>query len=204
MKTKERILITSLSLFNELGEPNVTTVDISNEMDISPGNLYYHYRNKDDIIEHIVGQYDAQISTLLQAEQSMDGIIELWLFLKVIVEKNWDFRFIFRDLENLASKYKNVDRKLHRIQNKLAKCMMEFARALTASQTNVEKFPHLAAQADNMTLILTRTPMQHEGKYVKETPSDLLSHTCFQTLLVLWPWLNEQDQKMLEELSVNY
>lgn len=204
MKTKERILVTSLSLFNELGEPNVTTVDISNEMDISPGNLYYHYRNKDDIIEHIIAQYDHDISRILQAEQSLEGLVEHWLFLKVITEKNWHYRFVFRDLENLAGKYKNVARKLARIQGKIMSCMADFIRALTPASVKLKEFPYIDAQADNMAAILTRTPVHHLGNDNHRPPEDLLSHTCFQTLLILWPWLTPEDQQILTELSVSY
>lgn len=52
-KTRERILDASIELFNEKKPSNVSTVQISSEMNISPGNLYYYYANKEEVIRYI-------------------------------------------------------------------------------------------------------------------------------------------------------
>lgn len=62
LKTKDRILQISLQLFNERGERSVTTNHIAAELGISPGNLYYHFRNKHEIIKELMHQY--QVETL--------------------------------------------------------------------------------------------------------------------------------------------
>ena len=48
--TKSRILDKALELFNERGTANVTTNHIAEALGMSPGNLYYHYRNKAEIV----------------------------------------------------------------------------------------------------------------------------------------------------------
>ena len=49
-RTAERILEVTLDLFNRFGEPNVSTTLIAGALGISPGNLYYHFPAKDELV----------------------------------------------------------------------------------------------------------------------------------------------------------
>ena len=80
MKTRERILHKSLELFNELGEPNVTTLLISDELEISPGNLYYHFKSKIDILTELFDWYEKEMSALLDVPDEPMDIEDQWFF----------------------------------------------------------------------------------------------------------------------------
>jgi AcrR family transcriptional regulator len=56
MKTRDKILFTSLELFNRFGVPNVTLRRIAAEMNISQGNLNYYFKKREDIIEALYYQ----------------------------------------------------------------------------------------------------------------------------------------------------
>ena len=50
MSNRQRIIDAALMLFNDQGTGAVSTNHIADAAGISPGNLYYHFRNKEEII----------------------------------------------------------------------------------------------------------------------------------------------------------
>ncbi len=104
MKTRDKIIETTLQLFNEQGTKGVTTNHIAAAAGISPGNLYYHFRNKEDIIRAIFEQMDAygleQYQLVLDTFQP--GTLEtMEQTFAMIQAYNWRYRFFKRELTSL-------------------------------------------------------------------------------------------------------
>lgn len=119
--TRNRILLTSLLLFNEHGEPNVTTNEIADEVDISPGNLHYHFRKREQIVAALLDEFQADAKKVLQPPQGSTGSIDdFWLFLHLLLELTAGYRFLFRDLESLTEAYPRVGKVLGNFARGLA------------------------------------------------------------------------------------
>jgi AcrR family transcriptional regulator len=108
-RTAERILDVTLELFNRFGEPNVSTTLISNELSISPGNLYYHYPAKDELINSLFDRYERSLTTLLNASDGVRNVEDAWFFMHSLFERIWDYRFLYRDLNDLLSKNRRLE-----------------------------------------------------------------------------------------------
>ncbi|UAW98276.1 TetR/AcrR family transcriptional regulator [Halopseudomonas nanhaiensis] len=102
MKTRERILQASLQLFNEQGERAVTTNHIAAHLEMSPGNLYYHFRNKQQIIAELFARYEAQVDAYLRVPEGRAlTLADKSTYLESMFHGLWDYRFLLRDLEHL-------------------------------------------------------------------------------------------------------
>ncbi|GAB2599189.1 TetR/AcrR family transcriptional regulator [Ramlibacter solisilvae] len=108
-RTAERILEVSLDLFNRFGEPNVSTTLISSELNISPGNLYYHYPAKDELINALFDRYEQALNELLGASDGVRDVEDAWFFMHTLFELIWKYRFLYRDLNDLLSKNRKLE-----------------------------------------------------------------------------------------------
>ncbi|MBV7316117.1 TetR/AcrR family transcriptional regulator [Shewanella sp. NIFS-20-20] len=105
MKTRDKIILASLELFNEHGERATTTNHIAAHLGISPGNLYYHFRNKEDIIRCIFTRYEEHLQQGFQpyVEQQID--VELLLsYFDAMFYTMWQFRFMYANLADILSR----------------------------------------------------------------------------------------------------
>ncbi len=109
MKTRERIIQASLELFNLQGERNVTTNHIAAHLVISPGNLYYYFRNKQAIIAELFSQYEQQVDTFLRPPEGRAMTVEdKTFYLEALLAAMWHYRFLHRDLEHLLESDANL------------------------------------------------------------------------------------------------
>lgn len=134
MKAKERILEAALELFNENGIADVTTHHVAAKCGMSPGNLYYHYRNKEEIIHAL---FDKALEFIAEQEKSIDingratkNTIEQSLAL--LGTLNWRYRFLKRDLPLILMNDQQLRDKFHAIhQLQLSNLNRDIAKAVT-------------------------------------------------------------------------
>lgn len=100
--TRERILQAALALFNQAGVPAVTTNHIAAHLQISPGNLYYHFRNRRMIVAELFDRYEAAVAGFLQLPRDRGVTLDDKAgYLEALLGSIWQYRFVQRNLEQL-------------------------------------------------------------------------------------------------------
>lgn len=106
MKTKEKILITSIELFNRNGVSAITTNHIAKAMNISPGNLYFHYDNKEEILLELFKRMCKETYQLWSPKQLK--VLSAFDFIDQNFEIYWKYRFFHREMYAMRRKDPNL------------------------------------------------------------------------------------------------
>jgi AcrR family transcriptional regulator len=159
MKTKDKILQYSLQLFNEEGEQNVTPVDIANVLEISPGNLYYHFKGKDPIIKQLFLDFEEEFKMVLNAPiQKPLELADNWVYFYILFEEIADFRFFYRNLQGLLERYPDLERRFKALVSLKIKTMASLIDALNKSGFIAISKIEAAQMAERFALQLTYWP----------------------------------------------
>lgn len=135
MKTRNRIIQASIALFNEQGERNVTTNHIAADLGISPGNLYYHFRNKEDIILSIYEEYarNLLIESMPEVKPEIKPLDAIILYMDAVFQALMKFRFFYSNLPVLLAKNPLLHDKYVEVQGVIAKRVSELLLSLRSA-----------------------------------------------------------------------
>ncbi|KIT21586.1 TetR/AcrR family transcriptional regulator [Vibrio parahaemolyticus] len=120
MKTRDKIVYAALELFNQHGERNITTNHIADHIEINPGNLYYHFRNKQEIVREIFALYSAELlERFTPIQGSQESLTMLKSYLDSIFTLMWKYRFFYANLPEILSRDEQLHEQYIDVQEKL-------------------------------------------------------------------------------------
>jgi AcrR family transcriptional regulator len=179
-RTRERIVETSLVMFNRLGEPNVTTADIADEMGISPGNLYYHFRNKDEIVGELFAALERRLDALLDPRFS--GVVDE----------------ILSRSRKLTTHFASILRRGTATVSALCRSMVDDG-TMRASEREI------AAIAENVALVATFwISYQRIAAQQPDAAAVNLDRAAYQVLSLIAPFMQGPSRALLDRLSQDY
>ncbi len=203
-QTRQRILDASLVMFNTQGEPNVTTNHIADELEISPGNLYYHFRNKDDIIEQLFVRYEERMDNALSAPSGrLPGLEDIWLQLHLVFETIWDYRFLYRDLVEILSRNRRLRMRFARILKRADDRAHAVMRGLVQAGIMRASADEVDAAATNV-LVLSTFWLNYSAARGDRDEQVAIRRGIVQVMMLLAPFLRDAERVHLNTLIRAY
>lgn len=205
-RTRARIVETALRLFNEFGEPNVTTSALADELNISPGNLYYHFGNKDEIVNEIFAAFEREISdTLVLPARRVPDVEDAWFFLHLYFEIAWKYRFVYRDLNDLLTRNRHVETHMNEIVLRSVRTSTQLCRGMVAAGEMRAAPGELDALGTNMVIVSSYwLSFQHVRAPRRSPDAEVLARGAYHVMAMVAPFLTGDSRTLFERLASQY
>src|SRR5262249_20698563 len=180
----------------------------ADEMNISPGNLYYHFRNKDDIIGDLYAAYERSVAPLLAVpEDAAPEVDDLWFVLHLLFERMRDYRFLYRDLDEITSRNRKLALRVADLLRRIEGAVLELCRSLVRAERMRASEPEIAALAANATLVATywMSWQRVGGAHGAGSGNEVnLDHAAYHVLALFAPYLEGDGRALIERLGEEY
>ncbi len=211
MSTRARIIDTAVALFNDEGTTAVSTNHIARAAGISPGNLYYHFRNKDAIIEELYGRLEAKLLPLFSLPTGRSpGVEDLWFMLHLLFETMWEFRFFYRDLIELTSRNRKLALRFAELSRRGESTVIELLRGMVDAGMLRANDRDIAAIAQNVAIVATywmsfqRTSRPPPARDAGDESGMSLDRAAYQVLALIAPFAIGDSRALIESLGERY
>ncbi len=200
IETQNRIAEAALKLFNSKGTGEVTTHDIADACQLSPGNLYYHFKNKEEIVALLFSKIELFSVDKWKEAISKDENQGFYQFVNFFFSEIRKYRFFFRELSELVRNDAHLARLWQKAHSSLLKSMQE-AAGFWVEQGILEPFDSQAevtAFIDNHWIIMSfgASYFESTGKIASLKLEEKLSQQLYSFLR---PYHTAKGRKLLDE-----
>ncbi|WP_196157709.1 TetR/AcrR family transcriptional regulator [Reinekea sp. G2M2-21] len=201
MKTVDRILEASLILLNEQGAAKVTTNAIADQAELSVGNLYYHFKNKDEIILALFKRFNAQLTPLLSIVEE-DCELEHWaLWWHEWFDSVGHYQFLFHDQSYLQYSNRHIRPYYHRLMKQVEQKQLSIFQSLKHRNELVATESDLIRIAQQVTFIAIFWQDFYEMHRHTSTQDQSPFTSALQQILgLLLPYMKAAEQIRVEQL----
>jgi AcrR family transcriptional regulator len=213
-RTRARVLAESLRLFNERGEANVATGTIAEALDISPGNLYYHFRSKEQIVEELFARFEERIDVdpgpassgpaPRYARWGPESIEDLWLYLHLMLEGIWDYRFLYRNIDDLVARNRRLRQRFNRIADRKLAAVVSLCESLVRAKLMHARDDEIRALAANVLVVSTYWLSFRALRGGRASEAADIGQAAFQVMALVAPYLAEEARAHLDRLGRHY
>lgn len=201
MTTKEKILYTSLQLFNKKGLSDTSIRDIAAEMGISDGNLRYHFRTKDELVEALFDQLADDIGNELTTGAQQGLTMELMRKLLAHLMKNfYAYRFLMQDLNSILNTHPVTKKKFNKITEERLMILEQMILGYVHLGYLIQEpyKGHYKQLIENL-IILSHFWINGSQLFYKGAKKDIVDHYTNTIFSIMYPYFTE---KALVELKM--
>ena len=191
--TREKILKKAQTIFNEEGYQHITMRRIANELNISVGNVTYHYKHKLDILKELM-----QNINLLEKNKHAESLSDLHIQIDKMIQSLIDSRFFFisDELANLNEEFARTNQaNVTRLHQNLSEILEE----LTHLGLFTSSFTKTAQQAWIEMIMLAHLAWIRKLDLTQDLHLQTQNFLDLHWTLLI-PYLSEEGLKQMKEL----
>lgn len=194
MQTRKRILESSRKLFNQQSYDTVTIRMIAQELEMSSGNLNYHFKKKEDILSalyfEMVAEFDQRLKNLPETSFS---IVQIRDDIYQSMKRMLHYRFFWTDLYNLLKVHEGMREHFQKVYlQRLAGSQYMFNQLtnqkIMLSPATEKEYEFLAERM----ICFGNTWLYSSNLYQSKTDEQMLETQCRILLSALYPYLTEK------------
>ncbi|GLT16327.1 TetR family transcriptional regulator [Vibrio zhanjiangensis] len=203
MKTRDKIVLAALNLFNEHGERNITTNHIAAHIDISPGNLYYHFRNKQEIVREIFALYSNELlERFSPIHGQQESLVLLKHYLDSIFKLMWKYRFFYANLPEILQRDEQLHESYIQVQEKLQANLVNIMRSFVELELLAVEEHEMKPLVTTLHLIASSWLSYRSAMSPKTQITEQIIHQgMLQMITVVKPRATEQGLEQLQLLE---